>query len=135
MYLSPFSYIPLDGAIPDVAVSSVGGRWLRTHVIRNGYRLAGALCHFVDAGNITGLYADAAGAHASGELAVIPPANVDEKFVKEHRADRDLASRLRAVVQCMSFKASFLKCVTKIKREGKSYLSNYYHDRFLSLRI
>lgn len=83
IYLSPFSRTPFDRAIPDIAVSSVGGRWLRTHGIWYGHRLAATLCHFVNTGNITRLYTDTAGAHTSGELAIVPPAGaVDDTFVK-----------------------------------------------------
>lgn len=65
IYLSPFTRAPLDRAIPDIAVSSVGGRWLRAHVIWNGHRLSIAACHFVNTGDITRLYTDTARAHAS----------------------------------------------------------------------
>lgn len=82
MYLSPFSHVPSDRAIQDIAVSSIGGRWLRTQVIWNKNCLAGALCHFVNTGNVTSLYADTARAHASGEFAVIPSANVDDSSRK-----------------------------------------------------
>lgn len=86
VYLPPFLRAPFDRAIPDIAVSSVGGRWLRTHVIWNGHCLAAAACHLVNAGNVTCLYADTARAHASGELAVVPPAGTDDDtFVRKDR--------------------------------------------------
>lgn len=77
IYLAPFPHVPLDRTIPDIAVSSVGGRWLRTHVIWNGHCFAGAVCHLVDAGNVTCLYTNTAGAHACGEFAIVPPVDAD----------------------------------------------------------
>lgn len=88
MYLAPFPCAPLDGTIPDIAVSSVGGRWLRTHVIWNEYCFAGAVCHLVDAGNVTCLYTNTARAHACREFAIVPPADADnDTFVRKDNVE------------------------------------------------
>lgn len=88
IYLAPFPRAPLDGTIPDIAVSSVGGRWLRTHVIWNGYCFAGAVCHLVDAGNVTCLYTNTARAHTRRKVAIVPPADADnDTFVRKDNVE------------------------------------------------
>jgi len=78
IYLPPFPSTPFDRTIQYIAVSSVGGWWLRTHVIWNGHCFASAMCHLVDTGNVTCLYTNTARAHAIGEFAIIPSADVDD---------------------------------------------------------
>jgi hypothetical protein len=96
VYLPPFPRAPFDRTIQYIAVSSVGGRWLRTHVIWNGHCFAGAVCHLVDTGNVTCLYTNTARAHAIGEFAIIPPAGAhDDAFIKKDRTETRVVTLIK----------------------------------------
>lgn len=103
IYLPPFPHSPFDRTIQYIAVSSVGGRWLRTHVIWNGHCFAGAVCHLVDTGNVTCLYTNTARAHASGEFAIIPPAGADDDtFVKKDRTENCIVTLIKpSIITCI----------------------------------
>lgn len=105
IYLPPFPRTPFDRTIQHIAVSSVGGWWLRTHVIWNGHCFAGAVCHLVDTGNVTCLYTNTARAHASGEFAIIPPAGADDDiFVRKDRTENCVAILIKpSSIACMQF--------------------------------
>lgn len=71
-YLGPVCRVPLDRTVKYVAVLSVGGRWLRAHIVRNNDRVAAPSSHLMDAVNISRLYTDAARLRALREIRMVP---------------------------------------------------------------
>lgn len=71
-HLGPLGGVPSDGAVQDIAVLTVDGRWLWAHVVGHYDRVGAASCHFMNAVHLAGLEPHTAGLCTRLEVRVVP---------------------------------------------------------------
>jgi len=71
-HLGPLGGVPADGAVQNIAVLTVDGRWLWAHVVGHYDRVGATSGHFMNTVNLSGLEPHTAGLRTRLEVGVVP---------------------------------------------------------------